>query len=526
MAAAEDIRNLMIGRNPEEADYWSGLPAKEVYEEYAQRDPGKPGEPSLGEMSLGNVKLRRAQQARLAGRMLNWLLTAGGVGAGLGLTSRLPKLLKLEKELKAVPGAKDREKQSAVGGIGEEPFKITPESDVWTALGPLPSGTLLGAGGLAALMGSAYGANLLTEKLIDRWRAKRIQDRKEQLREEFENLLTYDKSSALSEAIDLLAADWMEKDAQGEESLVRRYSRPAIAMLSGAGLLSLLLGLQTGHTLAGTGAGDPLKLKAKAVEHALRAKRYGRRPRLQLVASEDDDEEVVEPEVLPAVREVPIKLPAAPTEEYDEAFDLSKLSSLTKYAQGIASPVAAQPQAGGGMVNPIGRGLGKLVQPIGRALGPLYQAGKSYLGREADEFIRGRIEAAAPQVGQQVRQQATDVMQDPELQKQIDDYINTRLSATLTPERFQQAGAGLMQGAQQQFWQPARQLWQPIGQGLQNMWLWAQPGLQQLGSYLGLTPQPQTNPLMALLQLLGGLFGGGAGQQQQPQQAPLPSNMQ
>jgi len=355
--AFETFRNRISDALPTYSDIdVSSLTPTEVKDVYA-RATGDTA-PSEVVNSLNQMRLWKAMESRFGGQMAN-ILGAGLLGGGaVGLLTSLPQWLKARKQLKEVEGISDDEKDSR-GELAKtsqddsdtgqrlwnmlEMGKMGPETSIRMPLGILPPGAPAGLAAAGGTIGGAVAANKFMHWLADRMRNKAIQVRKEKLRRQFETLMANEKYSSLNSVID---------DAHSVFEKTGSWTDVPMAVLSAIGLIELLGGLKAGQHLAA--AGDPNRLKVKAIEHALRLRRAGRPLEFKLPADEDE-EDVVEPEVLPGLDDQALALPAHT--EYDEALDLGKMGSV-KHAQVspsvpggsssqrlLVNPLAPPPQA-------------------------------------------------------------------------------------------------------------------------------------------------------------------------------------
>lgn len=284
--------------------------------------------------TMADATTRRAMQSRFEGQMLN--LLAGGLlaGGGLGVASAVPQWLKARKQLESVPGKKRREEEGELAkssatdseamstalrtdqptdvpvGAGKM-LDLKPEHSLWMPWGNLPAGAPLGLAAAGGLAGGSVLGHKLMQALSDKLRNKAFAERKKKLRDQFEELLNGGtKYASVEMVID-------ESYAALEKSAVKPWSHSLVALASMLGLLELTAGVSAGRSMARRT--DPLRTKAKAVEHAFKMRRAGKPRPLELKPADEEDEKDQELSASGVLDDA---------SAYDEALDLSKISSL------------------------------------------------------------------------------------------------------------------------------------------------------------------------------------------------------
>ena len=426
--STEDVRQHLRAHYPESTAQINAQPSRELYAT-ARSQVSLPETLKAIDASETQANLLKAMYARFGGQMANMLFLGALGGGGMGLASALPAWLKARRKLDTTRGRRGDEEEGELAKTSQEDTAapsvdtsqlpnlltrqqgrpanvletpaLTPSNSMWMGLGPLPPGVPAGLAIGGGLLGSGLVAHKFMAYLTDRLRNKEIQVRKEKLRQQFEDLMAGDaKYASVNDVIDD-AYTTMSKT-----SGIPPWTHKPMALLSALALLEFVGGYAAGGRLARQG--DPERLRAKAVEHGLKLRRLGRRPRVELglepeKREKEDEDEVPDPEVLPP--SAFDGMPALPAGDYDEALDLSKMSTSVKASATSESM--------------IGRGLsafGRGVTAPGRYLGNEWWK----RGRPAD-VVQRTLGGPRPTsyMDTQMQQGAQRAIQSPEVQQQI-----------------------------------------------------------------------------------------------------------
>lgn len=287
-------------------------------------------------------ELTRRFQGEGAGAIARAGAIGGLAGGTYGLLRHLPKYFEARKGIKKeedktaaeVPSVKKADMRSTIRNAlsrlaqGEMPMETGQWPEKWwhVPMAGIPAGAAIGVplAGAAAFM----GADRLSDYMTDRARDKMLKERKRELQEEFKGLLTgsgVKRGTYISNALDAAADEYVKCAVVADEGA---HGEPwqaaliALATLIGGGSFMAAKHLSSKKS--------PYAAQAQAVKDILKGKAAQRHPSLRLEIAATP-EEALKPRptgITGAQHALPIIIPEAPnTQEEDESYDLSKLSS-------------------------------------------------------------------------------------------------------------------------------------------------------------------------------------------------------
>lgn len=454
-------------------------------------------------------------QAALTEKLIQYALLGGATGVGMGLYRQLPKMLALKKE---IPQGAEKEAQAATTATTADSNPLSKllakvKGTAGKAWAPLPKSVwdvpflgMHGGGRIAApalAIGGALAADRAVDWLTDRSRKRKVEKRREELRKQFNELLidgdeNTEKIAALTEWIDE-AAESFDKEAVSPAALIT----PLMVALMGIGGYS---GFQVGKELRKRT--DPGRVRLAALQHAIKAKSRKRPLSLQIEAvapEEVEDADTLTSTLSPAEATTgyPVKSEepeVMPKGEYDEAFDLTKLSA----ADILMGEKVSQYVQGRGLGRP-GAAIGNLAYEAPGRLKSLLGRGLQFAGRNISEGagvpkmredinrLTGEVAGAKGQLAEYEERYRKPIQQAAQGVANVGEFASAAAPAVRAGVRGGRAVRGFGQQAMGGFMSILSPILNWLRQQYQS-YQGGQPGQQQQPQYAQAAPAGPTVP--------------------------------